>query len=428
MIVKNAAKTLRGCLASVAGVVSQMVVADTGSDDGTPDLARASGAEVFHFPWQDDFSQARNAAIQAVATDWVLVMDDDEELAPEGRNKIASLLTRAAIGGYTVTQRNHIPVSFGSGGHAAAVKPGGLGAPPRNAARGYADFASCRLFRRHPAIRYAGRVHEQIEPQIRGLDLKIAPADVVIHHFGHLCSPAKLHSKNEFYRKLGRLKVQDSPNDPQAWIELGLQEYEQFKNYTAGIACFQEALALDPTYSTVPYLSLANLYVEIRAEGLALDLLSQVPIKGRAAGVKEDICGDAFHNLGLLKKARVAYLRAQRILPEDERIASKLGLTEVRLGLRETGIARLTRSLKRNPALFETHDRLIKAYIVANMLPQAAEAAERLATELPNAATILRAASIRAHMKQSQAAADFVMRGLEQFPHDAKLLQARAQS
>jgi glycosyltransferase involved in cell wall biosynthesis len=123
MIVKNGAKTLPDCLASVAGVLDQILIADTGSTDGTPKLARTLGAEVFDFSWQDDFAQARNAAINALTTDWVLVMDDDEELDPEARDKIRPLLETANVGGYVITQRNYIPVSFGAGGHAAAVKP-----------------------------------------------------------------------------------------------------------------------------------------------------------------------------------------------------------------------------------------------------------------------------------------------------------------
>jgi tetratricopeptide (TPR) repeat protein len=86
--------------------------------------------------------------------------------------------------------------------------------------------------------------------------------------------------------------------------------------------------------------------------------------------VKEHICGDALYNLGRLKDARAAYLRALRILPEDVRIPSKLGLTEVRLGLRKAGLARLIRSREASPEMLETHDRMIKAYLLMNMLPQ----------------------------------------------------------
>lgn len=243
MIVKNATKTLSSCIGSVTGVVDRIVVADTGSTDGTQELARALGAEVFDLAWQDDFAQARNAAIGALSTDWVLIMDDDEELETAAREKIRPLLSRQdqeKIGGFLVTQRNYIPIAYGAGGHSPAVKPNDSALPRAEQARGYAEFASCRLFRRHPAIRYAGRVHEDVIPQIRALGREIPATDLVVHHFGHLSSPAELRAKDELYRKLGRLKLQDTPDDPQAWIEMGLQEYEQFKNYSAGIECFEK--------------------------------------------------------------------------------------------------------------------------------------------------------------------------------------------
>ncbi len=440
MIVKNGAETLQRCIRSVAGVANQIVIADTGSSDGTPQLARELGAEVFDFCWQDDFAQARNAAIHALATDWVLIIDDDEELDPRARERIPALLNHAdanagvnnaqvnsaRIGGYLAILRNHIPVRFGSGGHAASIQSNDGTIARAKGAQAYADFAICRLFRRHPQIYYVGRVHEHVEPRIHALNLELASGDFVIHHFGHLCSAAELQSKNEFYRKLGRLKVKDVPNDPEAWVELGLQEYEQFKNYSAGIECFEKALALNPSFSSVPLLSLANLYIEIQADARALELLSGRVMSGRAAGAKEQICGDACYNLGRLKEARSAYLRALRILPEDSRIVSKLGLTEVRMGLKKNGLARLIRALNAAPFL-EMHDRLIKAYLLMNLMPQAAEAAERLAVEYPNPVIFLRAASIRSQMKQWKAAQDFVARGLQIFPQSQELLQAKAE-
>jgi glycosyltransferase involved in cell wall biosynthesis len=427
MIVKDGARTLRNCIASLAAVTDQIVIADTGSSDGSSQLARDLGAEVLDVPWQDNFAQARNAAVRALSTDWVLIMDDDEELDPGAPAKIPPLLENAQVGGYLVTLRNHIPVKFGIGGHAASIKSSASPVPRAEGARAYAEFAICRLFRRRPEIYYVGRVHEHVEPSIQALGLKLAPADFVIHHFGHLCSPAELRTKDEFYRKLGRLKVEDAPNDPQAWIELGLQEYEQFKNYSAGIECFKRAIALNPHHSPVPSLSLANLYIEIQADARALELLSGTPMTGRAAGEKEHICGDALYNLGRLKEARSAYLRALTILSEDARIGSKLGLTEVRLGLKKNGLARLNRTLETNPEDCEMHDRMIKACILMNLMPQAAEAAERLALEQPHPATILRAASIRAQMKEWKVAKEGIIRGLQLFPQNQELLQAKAE-
>lgn len=427
MIVKNGAARLRECLATIAGVVDQIVIADTGSSDGSQELARSLGAKVVESPWQDDFAHARNSALRELSTDWVLVLDDDEQLDGQAREKIPALLSSQTVGGYSVILRNYLPVRFGSGGYAPVVISMDSAASQTGKARAYTDFALCRLFRRDPEIYYVGRVHELVEPRIRKLGMQIATSDLLINHFGHLSSPEQLRSKDEFYRKLGRLKLIDQPNDPQAWIEMGLQEYEQFKNYSRGIECFKKALALDPNYSTIPYLSLASLYLEIHGEKLALELLSRIVLTGRANGVKEDIRGDAFYNLGQLKEARSAYMRAASILSNDTRIASKLGLVEIRLGMKKNGLARIARSLKATPEICEIHDRMIKAFILTDSLPQAAEAAERLALGLPNPITILRAAGIRGQMKEWKAAEDLVVRGLQQFPQSRELLRAKAE-
>ncbi len=426
MIVKNGAETLRECLNSVAGLADQIVIADTGSSDGTPHLARELGAEVFDFPWQDDFAKARNAALNALTTDWVLVLDDDEELDPAARHTIPPLLRNARIGGYAVTLRNYLPLRFGVGGHAPSIRP--IQTPVRRAsgARTYADFMLYRLFRRHAEIYYIGRVHELIEPRIRAQGLELASAAFMIHHFGHLISLDQVHAKDDLYRRLGLLKIQDSPSDPQAWTEIGQLEYERFRNYTAAIDYLKKALAL-PGHSNIPYLSLANLYVDIQANDRALEVLARVSMKERSAGAKENIRGDALYNLGQLKEARSAYLRAIDVLPEDARLASKLGLTEVRLGVKKNGLARLARALKAAPDAHEVHDRMIKAYILLGQLPQAAEAAEQLATVYPTASAFLRAASIHGQTKDWKTVKNLVVRGLELFPHDAELLKAQAE-
>jgi len=208
---EDGAKTLQNCIASVAGVTERMVIADTGSGDGSSQLARDLGAEVFDIPWLDDFAQARNAAVRALSTDWVLIMDDDEELDPEARAKIPLLLEKCQRRRLSGDAEKPYSVKFGLGGHAASIKSSDSPVPGAERARAYAEFAICRLFRRRPEIYYVGRVHEHVEPSIHALGLKLAPADFVIHHFGHLCSPAELRTKDEFYRRLGRLKSKILP-------------------------------------------------------------------------------------------------------------------------------------------------------------------------------------------------------------------------
>ena len=75
MIVKNEAANLPRCLASVQGLVDEMVVVDTGSTDDTVAIAESFGARMGHFPWTDDFAAARNESLRLCTGGWVLVLD-----------------------------------------------------------------------------------------------------------------------------------------------------------------------------------------------------------------------------------------------------------------------------------------------------------------------------------------------------------------
>jgi hypothetical protein len=80
LIVRDESATLPACLASVADLVDEMVVYDTGSQDDTPAVARAAGARVLHGYWDRDFARARNAALEMTRAQWVLSLDADERL------------------------------------------------------------------------------------------------------------------------------------------------------------------------------------------------------------------------------------------------------------------------------------------------------------------------------------------------------------
>src|SRR5437763_17156194 len=97
MIVKNEEQTLSACLGSVSGIVSQIVIADTGSTDATIEIARKLGATVVSVPWENDFARARNAALQLMQTDWILVLDADEEIDSEARRQIPILLKASKV-------------------------------------------------------------------------------------------------------------------------------------------------------------------------------------------------------------------------------------------------------------------------------------------------------------------------------------------
>jgi GT2 family glycosyltransferase/2-polyprenyl-3-methyl-5-hydroxy-6-metoxy-1,4-benzoquinol methylase len=78
MIVRDSAETLSACLESIRPWVDELIVVDTGSLDSTPDIAQQYGAKLFHFPWCDDFSAARNESLSHATGDWLFWMDSEE--------------------------------------------------------------------------------------------------------------------------------------------------------------------------------------------------------------------------------------------------------------------------------------------------------------------------------------------------------------
>ncbi len=104
MIVKNEEKSLERCLRAAAPFVDGMILVDTGSTDKTMEIARKMGAVVKEFVWVDDFSAARNYALDQSDADWNLVLDGDEILRAGSRGELeAALMSRKGnwLGGIT---------------------------------------------------------------------------------------------------------------------------------------------------------------------------------------------------------------------------------------------------------------------------------------------------------------------------------------
>ena len=86
MIVKNEEKILERCLDSVADLVDEIVIADTGSTDATKEIARRYTEKVYDFPWIDDFSAARNFVFSKATQEYIYSADADEVLSEEKRH------------------------------------------------------------------------------------------------------------------------------------------------------------------------------------------------------------------------------------------------------------------------------------------------------------------------------------------------------
>lgn len=143
LITLNEAANLPRTLASVRWA-QEIVIVDSGSTDGTPEVARQAGARLFQEQWKG-FGAQKNSAISRATGDWILSLDADEEVSSELAAEIQALLTgESPFSAYRIPRRNHF-----------------LGRPLRHG--GYWPDPKLRLFRRGAAQFEDRPVHESMQ-------------------------------------------------------------------------------------------------------------------------------------------------------------------------------------------------------------------------------------------------------------------------
>ncbi len=105
IITLNEALFLPRCLASVATVADEIIVVDSGSTDGTVELARQHGATVLHQEWQG-FSRQKQYAVDACTNPWVLILDADEYLPAETAAGVREVLLNPSAKAYSFPRKN----------------------------------------------------------------------------------------------------------------------------------------------------------------------------------------------------------------------------------------------------------------------------------------------------------------------------------
>jgi glycosyltransferase involved in cell wall biosynthesis len=83
MIVKDEEAVLKRCLDTVADLVDEIIIVDTGSTDATKEIALTYTGLVFDFEWIDDFAAARNFAFSKATKEYIYSADADEVIDAE---------------------------------------------------------------------------------------------------------------------------------------------------------------------------------------------------------------------------------------------------------------------------------------------------------------------------------------------------------
>lgn len=97
VLTRDEAGHIERCLASLRPVVARICVVDSGSSDGTRELARARGADIYENAWIN-YSAQFNWALDhcGIDTDWVLRLDADEYLEPALQRELTGRLATLA--------------------------------------------------------------------------------------------------------------------------------------------------------------------------------------------------------------------------------------------------------------------------------------------------------------------------------------------
>ncbi len=244
MIVKNEAHCIGQCLEGIRDCADEIVIGDTGSTDDTVSIAQGHGARVFPLTWNDDFSEARNRVIGAARGDWLLHLDADEVVDPEGSRRLRGVVDADGAGAdaIEVTLANYCDDV--RAWRWVPVVPGDA------MARGFSGYIAARLlrlFRNGRGFEYREPVHENITESVLENGGVIRPEPILIHHYGYRPGNAPDPAKARFYLALGRKKTALRPQDPKAWHDLAEQTLACGDADEAEAAC-RKALAIDPLH------------------------------------------------------------------------------------------------------------------------------------------------------------------------------------
>jgi glycosyltransferase involved in cell wall biosynthesis len=435
MIVKNGGADLRHCLESVRTLVDQIVIADTGSTDNMLEIAKEFGATIVTHPWTNHFADARNAALAPITTDWVLVLDADEELSPEALKAIPELLaqTPEQLGGYQLTIRNYLPNTLTTV-LGSIARQNNDGHERARSARVYGEHILCRLFRRHPDIIFTGRIHEGVEIQIDKAGFQFIPSELRILHFGHLVDTANHDKKQERYLKMLWAAVKETPDMPHLWQQLSLTEMKM-RNRDVALECAYKAVSLNPL-EYGGWIFISQLLNEKRCYQEGLQALQHLPDTGDWGITKAWSSGDMLHNLERHKEARAMYVLAMERVKKSKStfppeftgsVESRIGYAEVKLGMRKVGFRKLHHACEVAPMVLGNHNRLMKACVFIQDDRGAAESVETALRYMFSEKLFRRAVALRIRLREFDRAGELIETGLQLFPQSDSLLQMKAE-
>lgn len=221
MIVKNEEKNIRRALDWGKGIVTEQIVVDTGSSDNTVYIAESMGARVYHFEWINDFSAAKNYAIEKCSGDWIAFLDADEYFMEDSK-KIHGIIEKADKEGFCVIATQLLNIN--------------------DSGKIIGSMTQARFFKNHEGIRYIGRIHENLSSD-HPVKIYDATRELSIFHTGYSESAHKEKNKDTKYKELLEKEIEDNPYNTFYYGYLG-DIYAGEQNYEKAEELYQRSMEL----------------------------------------------------------------------------------------------------------------------------------------------------------------------------------------
>lgn len=221
MIVKNEEQNIERALSWGKGLVCEQIVVDTGSTDRTVKLAEKMGAKVYYFPWTEDFSAAKNFAVEHASGNWIAFLDADEYFDKLDAEKLLQHLDEYE------KKKDESPFII----QCACLQEEESG---KFLQIGILE----RIFRNDSGLCYKGRIHEYLcfadGRKERVADLS---RELTIYHTGYTESAIRDGGKTERNIRLLEKEVEENPENYGAWAYLGREFLQAGRLQEAKGAC-----------------------------------------------------------------------------------------------------------------------------------------------------------------------------------------------
>ncbi len=225
MVVKNEAARIVGCLSPIVDLFEQVIVVDTGSTDGTPELLRRQfGIEPLTVALDESrcacLCDPRCAGLEQLSTPWNMFLDADELIASGALEEIMTLPDDPDVAGYFGRWVNHV----------------GDDAP----------FDDYKLFLFRRGLRSVGLVHDVVQLDIRARGMQASWLDELVVR--HRPDPDRLSTKVEAYRRRLQCAIERQPDFSRYHWFMGYMDFRQGRLDEAVVSLSRAAQERAPAF------------------------------------------------------------------------------------------------------------------------------------------------------------------------------------